>query len=126
MADQGERRVVLLNEDDVLLRNFIRHALESTDFEVLSAANAEEALALSRAFEGPIHALVADFDTYRLDNSRAAMVTIRQERPETAAIIVSGIHNADEFAELKAVFVAKPFLINGLIDALERTISKPC
>ena len=45
-----ERQVVLLADDEVLIRNLVRLSLEDAGFQVLSAADGLEALTLSRNY----------------------------------------------------------------------------
>src|SRR5689334_8540889 len=108
MADAGECRVVLLAEDEVMLRNLIRQTLESVGFDVLSAADGLEAVALSRAFQGRIDALLTDFDMPHLDG-RKVITLLRQDRPETPPILMSGGHSTNEFKDLDARILTKPF-----------------
>ncbi len=122
MAGAGERRVVLVADDDVVLRNLIRQTLESAGFDVLSAANGLEALVLSREFKGHIHALLTDFNMPDLDG-RGLILALQQDRPETPCIIMSGGHSATEFADLNVTIVTKPFVMPDLVRVIERAIS---
>jgi CheY-like chemotaxis protein len=118
----AECRVVLLVEDEVMVRNLIRQTLESAGFNVLSAANGLEALALSRVFKGRIDALLTDFDMPHLDG-RAVIAAIRQDRPETLPILMSGGHGAKEFDDLNVRVLEKPFQIMKLVSLIEQEIS---
>jgi CheY-like chemotaxis protein len=52
--------VILVAEDEVLVRNFVRIVLESEGYFVLSANDGEEALYISPQYPGTIHALLSD------------------------------------------------------------------
>src|SRR5215469_14518063 len=52
--------VVLVAEDETMICNIVRIALEAMGLFVLAANDGQEALALSRKFPGTIHALVSD------------------------------------------------------------------
>jgi DNA-binding response OmpR family regulator len=79
---------VLLAEDDVLLRNLVRHTLERAGFLVFAAANGFEALALSQAYPGRIDVLITDMDMADMSGITIAW-HVRGERPETLIIVLS-------------------------------------
>ena len=122
MADVGECRVVLLAEDEVMLRNLIRQTLESAGFEVLSAADGLEAVALSRVFQGRIDALLTDFDMPQMDG-RKLITVLGQDRPETLPILMSGGHSTNEFKDLNAKVLTKPFEMAELVSVVAEVIS---
>ena len=122
MAGAENCRVVLLAEDEVMLRNLIRQTLESAGFDVLSAADGLEALALARAFQGRIDALLTDFDMPHLD-VRGVITALRQDRPETQPILMSGGHSSNQFKDLNVRILTKPFELANLVSVMEEVIS---
>jgi CheY-like chemotaxis protein len=68
----ASRPVVLVAEDEVMIRNIVRIALEEMGVSVLTASDGKEALELSRKFPGTIHALVSDVVIPNLDGSEPA------------------------------------------------------
>ena len=66
LPSQPGRTVVLIAEDDVMVRNMACIALEDEGYFVLSAGDGE-ALFLSRQFPGTIHALLSDVKMPNLD-----------------------------------------------------------
>jgi DNA-binding response OmpR family regulator len=104
--------VVLLADDDVLVRNLVRRSLEAAGFVVLAAANGTEALALSKASSEPIHILVTDVNMPGMDGVTLAK-QIRRERTDTLILLMSGgttlsIPNG-------MPFIAKPFSPTDLL-----------
>ena len=61
----GTRKVILLADDEVTLRDLIRTLLHSEGHEVLAAADGIEALGLSRAHKGTIDLLLTRGDAAR-------------------------------------------------------------
>jgi DNA-binding response OmpR family regulator len=119
MPEKTSRRTVLLVDDDVMVRNLIRRSLEQAGFAVLSAADAEEAFALSRARIEPIDALVADVELPGRDGIALAEQLAR-ERKDLAVLVMSA--GTEQFIPEPIAFISKPFppadLIARLADML--------
>ena len=58
--------VILVAEDEAPVRNVIRLLLQ-TDYDILTASDGSQAMALSRACPGPIDLLLADIDMPGMD-----------------------------------------------------------
>jgi two-component system cell cycle sensor histidine kinase/response regulator CckA len=65
--DCAERTLILIAEDDVIVQNIARMALESAGYFILTADNGEDALFLSRKYLGPIHLLLSDVRMPKMD-----------------------------------------------------------
>ncbi len=116
--------MLLLAEDESLLRLSAARALETAGFRVVQAASGEEALA--RFAEHPeIAALVSDIRLGGMDGIALAQA-LRAERPELPVLLISGYADAaarEAVAALDFAFLAKPFGLQALteeIDALLR------
>ena len=82
--------VVLVVDDDSAVRELIASTLETEEgYWVLTAADGQEAIELSRSFRGSIDLLVTDEDMPRLRGSELCS-QIRADRPEIQAIILTG------------------------------------
>jgi CheY-like chemotaxis protein len=101
--------ILLLAEDDVLLRNLVLVALKNSPFAVLVAVDGQEALELSRSFDGEIALLVTDMEMPRMGGSELAELLIR-ERSGIRILQMSG-ELAENFSDgnLSAGFLQKPF-----------------
>ena len=89
LPSQPGRTVVLIAEDDVMLRNMVRVALEDEGYFVLAAGDGEQALSMSRQFPGTIHALLSDVKMPNLDGLELRK-TILTERPGIKILLMSG------------------------------------
>jgi CheY-like chemotaxis protein len=89
LASQPGRTVVLIAEDEVLIRNLTRMILEEEGYFVLAAANGEEALSLSRRLPGTIHVLLSDVKMPNMDGLELRK-TILAERPGIKVLLMSG------------------------------------
>jgi two-component system, cell cycle sensor histidine kinase and response regulator CckA len=86
---QPGQTVVLIAEDEVMLRNMVRTALEEEGYFVLAAGDGEQALTLSRQFPSTIHALLTDIKMPSLDGLELRK-TILTERPGIKVLLMSG------------------------------------
>ena len=114
---------ILLVEDENELRLPLKRLLESKGYFILEAANAEEALAISRRHRGRIDLLLTDVIMPGIDGVSLAD-TITDDRPETSVILMSG-YTADTLAmnpeaRRERKLLQKPF---GM-DILSRTIRR--
>ena len=121
MAAIAKHRVVLLVDDDVMIRNLVRRKLEMEGFCVLTAADADEAFALSRACPDPIDVLLADIEMPGMDGvTLAEQITV--ERTDTSVLLMSG--GTKKAIPERMSFMSKPFspaeLVASITDLLAR------
>jgi two-component system, cell cycle sensor histidine kinase and response regulator CckA len=89
LPSEPGQTVVLIAEDEVMLRNMVRIALEEEGYFVLTAGDGEQALTLSRQFPSTIHALLTDIKMPNL-NGLELRKTILTERPGIKVLLMSG------------------------------------
>lgn len=101
--------VILIAEDEVMVRNLVRHLLTAEGHEILAAADGYEALELSRKYEGTIDLLITDVKMPRMDGL-ALIEKLRKERPNIRVLVMSG-HTSEELRGQEAgfAFLRKPF-----------------
>jgi DNA-binding response OmpR family regulator len=101
--------VILIAEDEVMVRNLVRHLLTAEGHEILAAADGYEALELSRKYEGTIDLLITDVKMPRMDGL-ALIEKVLQERPNMRILVMSG-HPPEELRGREAgfSFLRKPF-----------------
>lgn len=113
------RGVLLLVEDDPLVREFEVAALREARFQVLVAGSAEEALATADATREPIDILVTDLVLPEIGGQELAR-RLRSQNPALPVLLISGyteeaVHLAPD--DLLMRFLAKPFSPEALVDA---------
>ena len=101
----SDRTVILLADDEMLIRDVARKVLQSAGYFVLAANDGEEALNISRHYPGTIHALLSDVNMPNLDGLELRE-QILLERPETKVLLMSG--QTESLAE-SIPFLRKPF-----------------
>jgi len=108
--------VVLVAEDETMICNIARIALEAMGLFVLAANDGEQALALSRQFPGTIHALVCDIVMPNLDGL-GLCEQILNERPSIKVLLMSGVAGSvDGLPFLEKPF--KPQELQGMVRQL--------
>ncbi len=112
------RPVILLAEDEAQIRRVFRLVLEHAGYQVLLAADGQEALAVSRAFPGAINLLLTDVEMPKMTGP-ALWECIRRERPGMKVLLMSG-----RVAVRGLPFVRKPLTaarLKAVVDELLRT-----
>jgi two-component system cell cycle sensor histidine kinase/response regulator CckA len=119
------RKVVLLVEDEPIVRNVILLTLQRNLYAVLVAVDGQEALELSRAFEEEIDLLVTDMEMPRMSGDKLSELIVA-ERPSTRILQISGKFE-DWFAHrnISLAFLHKPFLPSALIDKIHEVLDAP-
>jgi hypothetical protein len=107
-------------EDDQAVRRLICRMLVGAEFEVLSAADGEEALALAADGGQPIDVLVTDVSMPKLGGLELAE-RMRALRPEIQVLLVTGSQEEGRSIPGAAV-LRKPFTSRQLIEALGRLL----
>ena|SRR5215469_9897 len=111
--------VVLVVDDEVLIVNIARIALESDGLFVLTAEDGQDALELSRRFPGSIHLLVSDVVMPKM-NGLELRERISAERPATKVLLMSGLVDS---SIADCPFLQKPFHISALKERVRRLLA---
>jgi CheY-like chemotaxis protein len=117
--------IILLAEDNAILRSFLLHVLRPTSFAVLVAANGQEAIELSRAFDEEITLLVTDMEMPRMGGDELAELIMR-ERPGIRILQMSGeLMENSVGRNLAMAFLQKPFTPTVLIEKIREVMAAP-
>ena len=102
--------VVLVVEDDVLIRVATAQYLRGSGFEVLEAVSVDEAVRILQANK----AVRVVFTDVRLPGTRSGidlLEIVRRDFPHAAVLFTSGIVNADALAGKDVTFIRKPYFL---------------
>ena len=118
---ERKRPVVLIVEDEVLVRIDTREMVEAADFEVVEAGNADEAIAILAARDD-IHLIFTDVHMPGSMNGLKLAHFVRNRWPPVALIVTSGHAHVEETdLPTGGRFLSKPYQqakIEGLLRQL--------
>ena len=122
---QGAGTVLLVDDDPSLLES-TGAVLEMLGFGLLTARDGLEALEVFRQHRGRIRCVITDLTMPRMDGWET-LAALRQLDPALPVILASGYDREQIMAETRpdrpSAFLAKPFNLRGLREALGQALS---
>ncbi|MBM1172489.1 response regulator [Microvirga arabica] len=121
MPDADLRRVVLVVEDETLVRMFMTDFLDEAGFKVFEAAHADEALAVLQA-RPDIQAVVTDIEMPAGSMNGLELTRVVQERWSGVGVVVTSGRarpNPDDLSD-RVAFFAKPYRPDTIINAIRQ------
>jgi DNA-binding response OmpR family regulator len=117
VAEADVRPVVLVVDDEPMIRDVLQQFLAREGFEVLTAPNGQEAVALYRAQPGRIGLVLLDVRLPGMDGP-GTLAALRQENPAVRCCLMGGLVEDAERERLIALGAAevlvKPFRFDEL------------
>ena len=110
---QTGSEVILLVEDEALVRNLSKKTLKQFGYSVLEAANADEALQILKNYSGTIDLLLTDVIMPGSLNGKELAAVVQKSNPNIAVLFMSGytdnvvLHH--KILEPGLDFIQKPF-----------------
>jgi PAS domain S-box-containing protein len=127
-APSGEPILVLLVEDEAMLRTMAQTMLKMLGFEVITAADGVEAVEVFREHRDRVQCVLLDLTMPRMDGWET-LAAIRKFRPNLPVILASGYNEAQVMAgyhqERPQAFLHKPYRKAELLEALEAVLQQP-
>jgi signal transduction histidine kinase/ActR/RegA family two-component response regulator len=119
---------VLLVEDEHLVRDLTMEMLKECGYGVITASNGEEALRVSREFEGRIDLMITDVVMPRM-GGRELAAHLAVLRPETKVIYMSGYTDdaivRHGILDEQVSFIQKPFSADVLLMKARQVLDQP-
>jgi CheY-like chemotaxis protein len=112
--------VILVADDETMVRSFVSMVLISAGHQVLKAANGLEAVALFRSFPASIDLVITDLLMPVMDGYELVRL-IRHDRPEAKIICMTGY--PDQEPPAGTMMLPKPFLPGQLRQLVDRLCS---
>lgn len=116
---------VLLTEDDLSVRTFVRRALQLDGHDVVEASDGAEALALLATDDFHCDLIVSDITMPEVDGITLACLA-KTQRPDLAIILMTGFFNERERADhLDGVvldILSKPFGLSDIRRAVSHAV----
>lgn len=117
------KNVVLLCDDESLLRQVVRKMLARHGFEVLEAGDGQHALELAGTHSGPIHLLLSDVCMPGLDGPSLAK-QLQCVRPDVRVLFMTAY--CKDLQVLKGHRVVhKPFALSDLVTTVNEVLAQP-
>jgi len=115
--------VILLVEDEAVVRNLVRLMLEKEGYALLTANDGQEALEISEKFADAIHLLLPDVQMPRM-NGLVLAERVREQRPEIKVMMMSG-QTTTTILEKNTpdAFLKKPFIPPTLLQCVQRVLT---
>src|SRR5262245_12858109 len=85
---EPKETIILVAEDDAIVRNLVRLMLSQEGYAVLTANDGQEALEICELFSDPIHLILTDVNMPRMDGLELAE-RVRKQRPEIKIVVMS-------------------------------------
>ena len=116
----SEAVTVLLVDDDPLVHEVIRLALEDGGFDVLSAATGPEAIALLDARHASIHALVTDINLGKDVDGWAVAKHARELEARLPVVYITGDSGYEWRSQRvpESIVIEKPFVAAQIVTAV--------
>jgi CheY-like chemotaxis protein len=112
--------MILIVDDEPVLRRLVSHVLTQAGFEVLEAENGETALEVARLCRGCLDLVVADVHMPVMGGLEFAR-DFRPRYPSTPILFISG---RPEPAVLAEELLAKPFEAEALVAAVQGLLAR--
>jgi CheY-like chemotaxis protein len=124
VSEPEPRPVILVIEDETLVRMFASDFLDEAGFKVFEAVNADEALALLQA-RPDVQAIVTDIEMPGSMNGIALAKVVRERWPRVQIVITSGREHpgADDNLPEDMAFITKPFMPSTIVNLLRKMIT---
>jgi uncharacterized protein (TIGR02266 family) len=121
------KKTVLIAEDEEQVRHLLKATLSTQGFEVIQAANGEEAV--EKFFQAPLDAVIMDLNMPQMDGCEAIkQIRLLEGGKEIPIVVLTALDSKDwhEKAEKAgaSLFMTKPFKPKDVIHCL-RTLLEP-
>jgi DNA-binding response OmpR family regulator len=117
--------VILVADDEVLIRNLVTLLMQREGYLVLTAADGYEGLELSRKYPGKIDMLITDVQMPRL-NGTDLCAHLMEERPGIKVLMMSGADMTTIVSQnVNLPFLPKPFDGQALKMRVRELLSAP-
>jgi two-component system cell cycle sensor histidine kinase/response regulator CckA len=117
--------VVLVVDDDDLVRGVTRRALTRQGYSILEASAGKEALAICCERDGQIDLLLTDVVMPEMSGFELASA-VKARYPSVPVLYVSGYAEesvvSEQFAKLRATFLRKPFTLDELVGKVKEML----
>jgi two-component system cell cycle sensor histidine kinase/response regulator CckA len=122
----GNSEWILVVDDEIEILATTKAALEAYNYHVLLANDGIEAIALCAQYKDKIDVALIDMMMPSMDGP-TTIKTLQKIQPDLKAIAISGFVSNDKLREASGIkhFIAKPYTIQELLQALQTVLRQP-
>jgi two-component system, cell cycle sensor histidine kinase and response regulator CckA len=120
----GQGEVILVVDDEAQIRETLRITLEYYNYQVITAKNGIEAIAIYTERQRSIDCVLMDIKMPSMDGMSAIPI-ITQLNPQVKIIVFSGTATGESLASLSNIqaFLPKPYTAEALLETLHRILN---
>jgi two-component system, cell cycle sensor histidine kinase and response regulator CckA len=122
----GDHQMILVVDDETSVREMVKAALESFNYQVLAAKDGTEAIALYAKHKREIRLVLVDLMMPFIDGL-TTIRTLQQINPNVQVIAISGLSSHVMHHDTMKVgvhtFLAKPFTVEALLKVVQKNIT---
>lgn len=121
----GGNELILLVEDEEMLRDMVETALKAKGYTILTAGDGEEAVDLYRKHWDKVHLILSDMDLPKLSGFEIYQ-RLKQDYPQVKMVLASGFLEPEKkglvLREGIRDFIQKPYTFSHLLRTIRNTI----
>ena len=124
-AQASNSAVILLVEDESIVREVTGDVLSHAGYHVLESSNAKEALQIASRHQGKIDVLLTDIVMPEMNGAELAHHMLNHQ-PDLITIFMSGYAEQDLLRKTKltsAIHIQKPFTVDALLSRVSEALS---
>ncbi|XZF61855.1 MAG: PAS domain S-box protein [Gloeotrichia echinulata DVL01] len=120
-APLGDGKLILVVDDEALIREITKSSLETYNYRVLTASNGVEAVAIYTQYQKQISVVLLDMMMPAMDGTMAIR-TLQKINPHVKIVAISGLLSNQNLAEVSGMgvqaFLAKPCTAKELLQTI--------
>lgn len=123
LAFDADRKCVIVVEDEFLIRAMLSDELRNVGYLVIEACDAHEALSVLKTITPDL--IISDVRMPGPMDGLGLLEQVRKTMPTLPVIIISGhLHPAQALVEGATQFVAKPYLLEAVVLAVQEALGE--
>ncbi|MFP4070273.1 MAG: response regulator [Opitutales bacterium] len=125
LSEEGKGRLILVADDEFFVRETIKKTLEERGYDVLTAEDGTEALAIYAARIKDIDLVVTNVEMPFMDGA-ALCRALKKLKPDARILVSSGYKHPEKMKEIQAAgvehFLPKPYTAENLANLVQRVL----
>lgn len=115
------RKCILVVDDEFLIRCMLSEKLRDASYQVIEACDATEALSVLKTVQPDL--IISDVRMPGPLDGMDLLALVRETMPTLPVIIISGhLHPSRALIEGATQFVAKPYIMDAIVDAVQKAL----